>query len=259
MFLDQEMKLKRLIGIPTNMIPATFINYSADILGSTDTGLSGSKIAEYCSAYAIEFNVSIPYAEYPFPPNLPNKRTALRENLKAFKPEQQYRIIRELCDLEQFKGNSDVKDLKIKLVSRYGQLANNGNPDEINEALIEETKHWLQSYPDSLKLYQEALSKFNNQVYQRNLLDDLRLSLELLLKSILNNGKSLENQLSEIGTFIQAKNGSKELNNMFVKLIDYYSKYNNSYVKHDDAVIGNEIEIIFEITSSFMKFLIRLK
>ncbi|NJK84514.1 MAG: hypothetical protein HC912_12705 [Saprospiraceae bacterium] len=241
------------------MIPATFINFSADVLGSTDTGLSGSKIAEYCSAYAIDYNVSIPFPEYPFPSDLPNKRTALKENLKAFTPEQQYRIIRELCELEQFKENANVKDLKIKLVSRYGQLANNGNPDEINEALIEETKHWLQSYPDSLKLYQEALSKFNNQVYQRNLLDDLRLSLELLLKSILNNGKSLENQLSEIGTFIQAKNGSKELNNMFVKLIDYYSKYNNSYVKHDDAVIENEIEIIFEMTSSFMKFLIRLK
>lgn len=241
------------------MIPTTFINFSADVVGSTDTGLSGSKIAEYCSAYAIDYNVSIPYPNYPFPSDLPNKRTALKENLKAFTPEQQYRIIRELCELEQFKENANVKDLKIKLVSRYGQLANNGNPDEINEALIEETKHWLQSYPDSLKLYQEALIKFNNQVYQRNLLDDLRLSLELLLKSILNNGKSLENQLSEIGTFIQAKNGSKELNNMFVKLIDYYSKYNNSYVKHDDAVIENEIEIIFEMTSSFMKFLIRLK
>lgn len=241
------------------MIPATFINFASDVLGSTNSGLSGSKIAEYCSAYAIDFNTSIPYAEYPFPSDLPNKRTALRENLKSFTAEQQYKIIRELCELEQFRDNNDIKDLKIKLVSRYGQLASNGNPDEINEALIEETKHWLQSYPDSLKLYLEALSKFNNQVYQRNLLDDLRLSLELLLKSILSNGKSLENQLGEIGTFIQTKNGSKELNNMFVKLIDYYSKYNNSYVKHDDAVIENEIEIIFEMTSSFMKFLIRLK
>ncbi len=241
------------------MIPSTFISFSADVLGSTDTGLSGSKIAKYCSEYATEFNVSIPYSEYPFPSDLPNKRTALRENLKAFTPKQQYRIISKLCELKQFKENVNVKDLKIKLVSRYGQLANNGSPDEINQALIEEKKHWLQSYPDSLNLYQKALIKFNNQVYKRNLLDDLRLSLELLLKSILNNEKSLENQLSEIGTFIKEKNGSKELSNMFVKLIDYYSKYNNSYVKHDDAVIENEIEIIFEMTSSFMKFLIRLK
>lgn len=241
------------------MIPTTFINFSADTLGSTAQGLSGSKIAELCSAYAIDFNVTIPFPEYPFPSELPNKRTALRENLKAFSPEQQYKVIKELCDLDQFKENNDVKDLKIKLITRYGQLGNGQGKNEVNEALIEETKHWLQTYPDSLKLYQEALSKFDNQVFQRNLLDDLRLSLELLLKSIIGNNKSLENQLGDIGTFIQSKNGSKELNNMFVKLIDYYSKYNNTYVKHDDAVIENEIEIIFEMTSSFMKFLARLK
>jgi len=45
---------------------------------------------------------------------------------------------------------------------------------------------------------------------------------------------------------------------MFVKLLDYYAKYNNSYVKHDDAVIEEEIEFILEITSSFMKHLVRL-
>lgn len=241
------------------MIPATFINLAADILGSTAQGLSGSKIAEFCSAYAIDFDVTIPYSEYPFPSELPNKRTALRENLKAFSSEQQFKIIKELCELEQFKDNNDAKDLKIKLVTRYGKLNSGDSSKEINEALIQETQHWLQDYPDSLKLYQEALSKFDNQIFQRNLLDDLRLSLELLLKAIIGNSKSIENQLGDIGTFIQSKKGSKELNNMFVKLIDYYSKYHNTYIKHDDAVIENEIEIIFEMTSSFMKFLVRLK
>jgi hypothetical protein len=220
------------------MIPATFINFSADTLGSTAQGLSGSKIAEFCSAYAIDFNVTIPYPDYPFPSELPNKRTALRENLKAFSPEQQFKVIKELCELDQFKENNDVKNLKIKLITRYGQLGNGQRANEVNEALVEETKHWLQTYPDSLKLYQEALSKFDNQVFQRNLLDDLRLSLELLLKSIIGNNKSLENQLGDTGTFIQSKNVSRELNNMFVKLIDYYSKYNNTYVKHDGNVLN---------------------
>lgn len=135
------------------------------------------------------------------------------------------------------------------MVTRYGQLNNGDGSKEVNEALLEETKHWLKDYPDLLKLYQEALSKFDNQVFKRNLLDDLRLSLELLLKAIIGNSKSLENQSGDIGTFIQSKKGSKKLNNMFVKLIDYYSKYHNTYVKHDDAVIENEIEIILEITS----------
>lgn len=239
------------------MIPTTFINHASDVLGDTSNGLSGSKIAEYSSAYAVDFEIDIPHAEYPFQ-DLPNKRTALRENLKKFSPEQQFQIIKELCELEQFQDNKAVKDLKIKLVTRFSEL-NTKTDSDINETLIEETKHWLQDYPDSLKLFDEALQKYQNKVFERNLLDDIRLSLELLLKTILENDKSLENQLSEIGKFIQDKKGSKELTNMFVKLIDYFAKYQNTYVKHNDAVIESEIEFIYEMTCSFMKLLIRMK
>ena len=98
----------------------------------------------------------------------------------------------------------------------------------------------------------------DSKAFERNLLDDLRLSLELLLKSIFANGKSLENQIADLGAFIQSKGGSKELSNMFQKLVDYFSKYQNSYVKHDDNVIEEEIEFILELTSSFMKHLVRI-
>ena len=100
--------------------------------------------------------------------------------------------------------------------------------------------------------------KFGNKAFERNLLDDLRLSLELLLKSIFANAKSLENQIANLGTFIQDKGGSKELGNMFQKLVEYFSKYQNSYVKHDDNVVEEEIEFILELTSSFMKHLVRI-
>lgn len=102
------------------------------------------------------------------------------------------------------------------------------------------------------------MNKYNNYLFKRNLLDDMRLSLEKLLKNILRNNKSLENQIFFVGYFIKSNGGSKELANMFVKLLDYYSKYNNSFIKHDDAVIEEEIEFILEITSSFMKHLIKL-
>jgi len=42
--------------------------------------------------------------------------------------------------------------------------------------------------------------------------------------------------------------------NMVVKVIEYYTKYQNNYVKHDDNV--NEIEI--EQTRIIMKFLIKM-
>jgi light-regulated signal transduction histidine kinase (bacteriophytochrome) len=89
--------------------------------------------------------------------------------------------------------------------------------------------------------------------------DDLRLSLELLIKAILENNKSLENQLSDLGRFIKDNGGSKELGNMFQKLVEYFTQYQNSYIKHNDQVIEEEIEFIFEMTSSFKKIFIRIK
>ncbi|QDH79851.1 hypothetical protein FKX85_12745 [Echinicola soli] len=241
------------------MIPTTFINYAADTLAETQDGLTGSRIAEYSAAYAIDFDIEIPYPEYPFPADLPNKRTALRENLKAFSSEQQFKIIKELSELPHFENNAGVKDLRIKLISRYGALGEGNAKEEINESLVEETQHWLSEYPEVLKLYNDCLEKHSNGIHQRNLLDDLRLSLETLLKTILENGKSLENQIAELGKFINERNGSKELNNMFLKLIDYFSKYQNTYVKHNDNVNENEVEIIIEMASSFMKFIVRIK
>jgi hypothetical protein len=200
----------------------------------------------------------VPHATYPF--DAPNKRTALFENLMAFSGPQQYRIIKELCDHSSFPltPNRDRKELKIQLVTRYSHLDPRDTPSEVNETLIEETKHWLSDYPESLSLYSQALDKYDHGAFQRNLLDDLRLSLEKLLKSIFENGKSLENQIAFVGAFIKKNGGSSELANMFAKLLDYYSKYNNSYIKHDDAVIEEEIEFVMEITSSFMKHLVRL-
>ena len=45
---------------------------------------------------------------------------------------------------------------------------------------------------------------------------------------------------------------------MFRTLVEYYSKHQNSFVKHNDAVIEEEVEFIFEMTSSFMKHLVKM-
>lgn len=240
-------------------IPAPFLSYAADVLADTNSGLSGQNIVKATAAYAVDYDVVLPHATYPF--DAPNKRTALFENLRAFSPAQQYRIIKELCEHSSFsfKSNEKRKELKLRLVTRYQHLAEPDGSSGINETLIEETRHWLDDYPEARALYVEALEKYEHGVFHRNLLDDLRLALEKLLHAILGNSKSLENQISLIGGYIKQRGGSKELTNMFVKLLDYYAGYNNTYVKHDDAVIEEEIEFIFEITSSFMKHLVRLK
>lgn len=45
---------------------------------------------------------------------------------------------------------------------------------------------------------------------------------------------------------------------MIIKIIDYYTKFQNNHVKHNDAVNEKEIEFIIELTSVVMKYLIKV-
>ena len=84
------------------MIPNIFIQNVSEVLGNTSDGLTTSQIVTLCSAYAIDFNIDIPYTSLHLPQDgsVPNKRTALRKNLERFTPEQQFKIIKELCEIE---------------------------------------------------------------------------------------------------------------------------------------------------------------
>jgi hypothetical protein len=187
-----------------------------------------------------------------------NKRTALRKNLERFSPEQQYALLLQLCEHSYLAGNQDVKKLKAQLYTRYRHLAPDG-AQEMNLELVEETRHWLSDHSAAYKVFEEAISKYRSDVLQRNLLDDFRLSLELLCKDLVGNNKSLENQADSLGVYIKDHGGSKEVQNMFHKLTDYFAKYQNEYVKHSDSVIDVEITFVVELTCSMMKYLLQIE
>lgn len=230
-----------------------FLTWSSNVLADTEKGLKGAEIIEHCCNYSTRFNVDIPIKKTPLPREY-KKSEVLKLNLQSFKDEHKFIIINELCDLDKFKDTDDVKEVKEILIERYSYLKK-GKLEE-NE-LIKETKHWLDNYPEALKMYNDALLKYEQQKYERNILDDMRLSFELLLKSLLNNNKSLEKQLPLIQKQLKEKNISKELRNTNHILLDLYKHYQNNNVKHDDNINKNEIEYVIELTSIFMKFLIK--
>ncbi|EGF10967.1 hypothetical protein HMPREF9123_1438 [Neisseria bacilliformis ATCC BAA-1200] len=237
------------------MIDQSFISYAADILADTDTGLSGSKLVKYCNKYAVKYSVSIPYGAYPFPNGTPNKRTVLSKNLQTFKPEQQYALIQELCNIPEFADNERVIDLSNKLISHYPQFAKN---TEYIPEFIEETRDWLDKYPKVQKYYQSALLKKDSVGHYRNSLDDLRLSFEIFLKELLQNEKSIENQKSKLGVYLNNKKISKEIRNSYVKISELVDNYQNNHIKHGDGFKEVEIDLIFELTTVLMRFLIKL-
>lgn len=244
------------------MIEKTFLNQASDVIGHTTNGLSGRDIVNQLNKYALIFRKKIPFAEYPFQEasGVGNKRSALRENLKAFTAVQQFQIIKELCELSALTNNIEVANLKTDLILRYSHLCNNNAFDKINRPNIKDAPHWLDNFPNAKSFYQSAEEKFENKVFQRAVLDDLKLSFEALLKSILDDGISLEKQpFNSIGSFLKRFGASKEANTMIIALSDYFSKYQDIYVKHNDLIFQDELEFIFETTSSFMRFLVRMR
>ena len=157
-------------------IDNAFLTFASDLLADTKTGLTATQIIKYCNRYAIDFEVSIPITSSDFGAFgsiVPNKRTALLKNLLVFNAEQQFKIIKDLCELSFFENNKDVADLKTKLYKRYGNL----DTEKISDTeLVQETKHWLASYPNTLKQYENALAKYEGGIFERNTLDDCRLN-----------------------------------------------------------------------------------
>ena len=128
-----------------------------------------------------------------------------------------------------------------------------GVPQITQAPEIKETQVWLTNYPAVRKIYNKAIEKYSQRIYQRNVLDDMRLALETFLREILGNQKSLENQLAEVGKYQKDKGLSTEFISMFNRLLDYYSKYQNNYVKHNDAVKHSEIDFVIHLTTLFMR------
>lgn len=129
--------------------------------------------------------------------------------------------------------------------------------EQSKPAQVQETRVLLIAYPKALKLFNQGIDKYEEGIYLRNSLDDLRLSLELLLKQLLKNRRSLENQLADIGRYKKEKGFSPELLNMFDRLLNYYSSYQNNNVKHDDNVNLAEVELIISLTCTFIVFILK--
>lgn len=138
-------------------------------------------------------------------------------------------------ETERFHPNPFEAEVKAKTSDRY-----------------QETRVSLIDYPDALKLFNDALKKINIPESHRNCLDDLRLCLELLLKSKLKNSKSIENQTAPLGKYLKEKGGSSEMNNLFHKILEFYGNYQNSHIKHNDAVKPNEVKLIINLSSDLI-------
>lgn len=147
-------------------------------------------------------------------------------------------------DLEQFSNFKSVPEFTPQT--------------ELQQDLISETFYWIGNFPKVKNRFERAVSLFNDRSDQNDCVNNLRLTLELLVKRILNNDKSLENQLGEIGKYQEQLGISLEIRNAFNRTLDCFNKYQNNRVKHDTRINSeHEVEFMFGLTMIFIRMLIK--
>jgi hypothetical protein len=104
-------------------ISISVLSSAAEALAETNRGLSGPVIVRYCNSYAVDHDVVIPHASYPFQAS--NKRAALFENLQKFPPHIQYELIMEMTEDTRIAETPEVQAVRKIIVDRYSHLSSN--------------------------------------------------------------------------------------------------------------------------------------
>ncbi|MDR6845589.1 hypothetical protein [Flavobacterium granuli] len=147
-------------------------------------------------------------------------------------------------DLDQFSNYQTINRFAVK--------------NHQQQDLISETFYWMENFPKAKSRFVIAVEYYNSNGDLRDSVDNLRLSLEMLLKELLQNEKSLENQISNISNYQESLGIGKEIRNTFQKTLEYYNKFQNENVKHNDGINNvHEVEFIFGLTMIFIRMLIK--
>ena len=221
--------------------------------GTLNEVYSGTEIATLFAEYGADF-ISTPF------PNFTSKATAIQNNLQSFTEEQQFKIIKELCEsvLAQNPANKDVAKILKLLLKNYGSVYSN---DKIDRNIINETNTWLTASSRAKEEFEKAIQSYDNSIYNRYTLDSIRLAFEFFMQDILKNSKSLENQPieGELLPLLRKKGIPKEIINLVRLIIKGLISYQNENVKHSQTFTDLEVEFVIEQTSILMKLFAKIE
>lgn len=131
--------------------------------------------------------------------------------------------------------------------------------DEATSEELHLTSNLLGRFGKAKSIFTKACQQYGLKDNTRECLDNFRLSIELLLKELLQNDKSLENQREPLKSYLNNKNVSSEISTLFWHVLDCFSKYQNNHVKHDINIAENDISIIIEQTKSLINTIMKLE
>lgn len=165
-------------------------------------------------------------------------------------------------DFEDLLKASPSIQLRISKTKK-GTLVYPAGAKLLDEGLVNDNLSWLQDYPESLKAFEQALSIYlgGDKPKYRNLIDNLRVAIEQLLRRVLNNQKSLEKQSNDLDSWLTAHKVHKQIRNLYGQfLFGPYTVLQNDVAKHgDEELLADEIEYLIYLTGTFMRLIIELR
>lgn len=197
--------------------------------------------------FAKSYNKSIPIDE----PNYGsfNKKELLSTNLNVLSDNEKIEFLSQikyhsrLCEDDFLR---DEIDLLVKDASNGVIKARNSVSTLLETYSIDLKNQWQRTY------------RFYDHLDYRNALDNMRLTIELLIKRITGSEASLENQKSALGKFFEDNDISKEVRNLFFKMLDMYEKIQNHEAKHNlpQNLNSKEIKFLMNQSTVIIKFVI---
>lgn len=204
--------------------------------------------SDYCLKYGLEkdlFQMK----------RLESKSDYCRRLFSCFDDVEQAGLISYLAEQDdRLKQLEVVQKALYRLADSYGVITL--TVEESERAI--EIEILLSDFPDCLGLWKKSQSHYQAFQYRESL-DNARLCLEILLKSLLGNSKSLENQRADLGRWLVGRGVPNEIVNMVWESIQKYSRVQNEHIKHDvpTKLIANEVAFVFDQTYSILKYLLR--
>lgn len=227
-----------------NRIPLVLLN---DVEDQISQHFSANELIDLTYEFAKSYNKSIPIDE----PNYGsfNKKELLSTNLNVLSDNEKIEFLSQikyhsrLCEDDFLR---DEIDLLVKDASNGVIKARNSVSTLLETYSIDLKNQWQRTY------------RFYDHLDYRNALDNMRLTIELLIKRITGSEASLENQKSVLGKFFEDKDISKEVRNLFFKMLDMYEKIQNHEAKHNlpQNLNSKEIKFLMNQSTVIIKFLI---
>ncbi|MCT6890786.1 hypothetical protein [uncultured Lactobacillus sp.] len=227
-----------------NKIPLVLLN---DIEDQISQHFSANELIDLTYEFAKGYNKNIPVDNPNF--DFFNKKTLLSENLNALSDDEKIEFLSQIKYHSRLSEDDSLRN-EIDLLEKN---ASNGVIKARNSV-----SSLLETYSIDLKNQWQKTCRFYDQLDYRNALDNMRLTIELLIKRITGSKASLENQTNVLGKFFKEKDISKEVRNLFFKMLDMYAKIQNHEAKHNlpQNLNSKEIKFLMNQSTVIINFLI---